>query len=607
MKLRGGHRLKFIYFSVLLALIPALTILVLFTGDISIDRSISGPSKEAILTQQLIELREKLNHVEMLNQQRKIEVNYLRETIRSVSNNDSRSYETLNHRDQNNYGSPTGLDIPYQSHSVSSDQIELPTLVHFLPHLLKNPDPLTPAFRRASARYPNGRTGVNLVLGIPTVKRPVQSYLVQTLRNIIDNINPSEREEALIVVFIAETDMVHVKKQVAELEGEFSEFIDSGLLEIISPSAAYYPDFNSSLKQTLGDPMDRVKWRTKQNLDFAYLMMYCQSRGVYYVQLEDDIITEPGFLTKMKTTALKHTAERKDWFIIDFCSLGFIGKMVKAVDLPFLIIFFIMFHNDKPVDWLLFSIGNVRYCRTDGTEKQCRQAISRHWIQHWPSLFQHIGTHSSLKGKVQKLKEKSFGKVSGFQAHTDNPSATVTSTIQQYKTFSASGVYEGYTYFWGISPKAGDYILIEFTDPIVIDKFFIRTSNYEHPEDKFYNTTVEVLPLFKLLPPPPDIVPSNQLSSSSSLLMSLPSSPSNSHPSFDQASGSFSQADKVQLTNQYNRTSDGFVVVADFKSTGIAEGSCAHLGAVKMLRIHCHVDSSKWVLINEIYIKPKLK
>lgn len=218
MKLRGGHRLKIIYFSVLLALIPALTILVLFTGDITNDRSISGPSKEAILQQQLIELKEKLNHVEMLNQQRKIEVNYLRETMRAVSSNDSKWFdssssfrESINNLGGNSNGggfgiagSNIGLDIPFQGRSVSSDQIELPTLVHFLPHLLKSSDPLTPAFRRASSRYPNGRPGVTCVLGIPTVRRPVQSYLVQTIRNLINNLNPAEREETLIVVFIAE-------------------------------------------------------------------------------------------------------------------------------------------------------------------------------------------------------------------------------------------------------------------------------------------------------------------------------------------------------------------------------------------------------------------
>lgn len=34
----------------------------------------------------------------------------------------------------------------------------------------------------------------------------------------------------------------------------------------------------------------------------------------------------------------------------------------------------------------------------------CKRDKAKLWIHYKPSLFQHIGTHSSLKGKVQKLK-----------------------------------------------------------------------------------------------------------------------------------------------------------------------------------------------------------
>ena len=37
----------------------------------------------------------------------------------------------------------------------------------------------------------------------------------------------------------------------------------AGLLEIISPPSEFYPDF-TKLKQTLGDEMERVVWRSKQ-------------------------------------------------------------------------------------------------------------------------------------------------------------------------------------------------------------------------------------------------------------------------------------------------------------------------------------------------------
>lgn len=43
-----------------------------------------------------------------------------------------------------------------------------------------------------------------MVMGIPTVKRPIESYLISTLENLIENMDEKEREDALIIVCIAE-------------------------------------------------------------------------------------------------------------------------------------------------------------------------------------------------------------------------------------------------------------------------------------------------------------------------------------------------------------------------------------------------------------------
>lgn len=48
-----------------------------------------------------------------------------------------------------------------------------------------------------------------MVLGIPTVKREVQSYLLATLQNILDSMTPEEEDDVLIVVFIAEVSCFH--------------------------------------------------------------------------------------------------------------------------------------------------------------------------------------------------------------------------------------------------------------------------------------------------------------------------------------------------------------------------------------------------------------
>lgn len=73
----------------------------------------------------------------------------------------------------------------------------------------------------------------------------------------------------------------HYLKNTPNYTNHFFRFpsqVDAGLIEVISPSPAYYPNLDK-LKITLGDSPERVRWRSKQNLDFAFLMSYCQPKG----------------------------------------------------------------------------------------------------------------------------------------------------------------------------------------------------------------------------------------------------------------------------------------------------------------------------------------
>jgi alpha-1,3-mannosylglycoprotein beta-1,4-N-acetylglucosaminyltransferase A/B len=72
-----------------------------------------------------------------------------------------------------------------------------------------------------------------------------------------------------------------------------------------------------------------VKWRSKQNLDYAYLMMYAEDRGRFYLQLEDDVLTGPSFVSAILEAANSRTAEGKEWFDIHFFVGGFIGKLFR--------------------------------------------------------------------------------------------------------------------------------------------------------------------------------------------------------------------------------------------------------------------------------------
>ena len=52
-------------------------------------------------------------------------------------------------------------------------ELQLPSFYSHFPHLSGKPESLVPAVKISKAR-----TGVSLVFGIPTIKRPVQSYLI---------------------------------------------------------------------------------------------------------------------------------------------------------------------------------------------------------------------------------------------------------------------------------------------------------------------------------------------------------------------------------------------------------------------------------------------
>ncbi|XP_036857985.1 alpha-1,3-mannosyl-glycoprotein 4-beta-N-acetylglucosaminyltransferase B isoform X3 [Manis javanica] len=302
--------------------------------------------------------------------------------------------------------------------------LRLPTVFHHLPHLLAKESSLQPA-----VRVSQGRTGVSVVMGIPSVRREVHSYLTDTLHSLISELSPQEKEDSVIVVLIAETD----------------------------------PQYTSVVTENI-----KALWRTKQNLDYCFLMMYAQSKGIYYVQLEDDIVAKPNYLSTMKNFALQQPSE--DWMILEFSQLGFIGKMFKSLDLSLIVEFILMFYRDKPIDWLLDHILWVKVCNPEKDAKHCDRQKANLRIRFKPSLFQHVGTHSSLAGKIQKLKDKDFGKQALRKEHV-NPPAEVSTSLKTYQHFTLEKAYLREDFFWAFTPAAGDFIRFRFFQPLRLERF----------------------------------------------------------------------------------------------------------------------------------------
>lgn len=108
--------------------------------------------------------------------------------------------------------------------------------------------------------------------------------------------------------------------------------------------------------------------------------------------------------------------------------------MFQAPDLNLIVEFIFMFYKEKPIDWLLDHILWVKVCNPEKDavcavpllvcgymsffvqetaliflllffffQKHCERQKSSLRVRFRPSLFQHVGLHSSLAGKIQKL------------------------------------------------------------------------------------------------------------------------------------------------------------------------------------------------------------
>ncbi len=202
-------------------------------------------------------------------------------------------------------------------------------------------------------------------------------------------------------------------------------------------------------------------------------------------KLEDDVATSPNLVTIIKT----YIGQFEDgWFMVEFCDLGFIGKLYHDRDLALLVNYFLMFSDLMPVDILAMVIQQTLICDPAKNSKACHESQKVIVKRYMKSLFQHIGTQSSLDGKVQKLKSTHFEEKTEVLSHA-NPPANVSTSLQAYADYSLINCYNGKSIFWGMKENANElndtYISFKFTPPVVLSSMRIKSGNIFHLTDVF--------------------------------------------------------------------------------------------------------------------------
>ncbi|XP_008302256.1 alpha-1,3-mannosyl-glycoprotein 4-beta-N-acetylglucosaminyltransferase C isoform X2 [Stegastes partitus] len=297
-----------------------------------------------------------------------------------------------------------------------------------------------------------------LSIGISSVNRKKGSYLISTLQSIFSMSSSEERSSMVVVVLLADFDTGWRMATLKDIKTTFALELEQGQLVVIHVPLEFYPPI-TGLKRNYNDAPERVTFRSKQNLDYAFLIHYCAGLGQYYLQLEDDISCAKNFLSSIRNRVAEQEKQKVTWATLEFSVLGYIGKLYKSGHLPLLARFLFLFYQEMPCDWLLTHFKLVM------TQKAT--------ILFKPSLFQHMGTFSSFQGRHNKLKDKDFD--DGFYT---NPVAEVFSNISTYqKNFPNLAWDAGEAFFWGLSPVKGSYLTVVFKEPAVVTWIFVETGS----------------------------------------------------------------------------------------------------------------------------------
>lgn len=289
-----------------------------------------------------------------------------------------------------------------------------------------------------------------LTIGLPTTRRPIATYIYDTLKSLVLNSTENDKNDTTIVIFLADRNATYAAELVRNVSMWFPKYLENGFIQVIRAPDAYYPPLRA-LKRTYGDSTERVKWRSKQNLDYAFLMHYSQPLSEYYMQLEDDVIAARDYLGRIKSYIRQLNGRYATWTMAEFSRFGFIGKLYHSTDIGKLAYLLRVFFNEQPCDYLLRFFQKIM--------------LQKMVLRHHPDLFMHIGYWSTLPEQIRPSSSQD----------DHNPPATLSTTMTIHERFTLRRVYSGQGTLWAKDVRIGDTATIAFGKPRTLKRIIIVT------------------------------------------------------------------------------------------------------------------------------------
>lgn len=365
---------------------------------------------------------------------------------------------------------------------------------------------------------------VKICVGFSTVSRE-KDYVLDTVRAMLGlhggggkgggggrpaapptALTPAERSMVVIVAHLAEWNEMWVGAMSKRLQEDYVDLVTKGQFHGIHAPAELYPTLDVCPPFcSYRDDKHRVKWRSKQNIDYAFLMYYAVPLAPYYLQIEDDLAFSSNWISKITDALVTEypasylsKESNAPWRLLDFSELGFIGKLFQSNELIRMAQFLLLFYDQMPCDILL---GHWMRSMTQGEK-----------IEYWkkkPSLFQHVGVFRSVGG-YQPLQERAF-EVKLW----DNPPGAVIYNMTTVPTYDSRYAYfpggepvvrkdtcdlsmsQGarktkLCFFWGKQVVAGNHLTVVFDGDVTPKAIFAQFGHEAHPTDLLTSGAVQV-------------------------------------------------------------------------------------------------------------------
>ena len=249
-----------------------------------------------------------------------------------------------------------------------------------------------------------------IAFGVNTMKRPNAgtAYLEQFMKELLPIVENSQfsmspiratAKNGVIVLLACGNSMEEIATHRSFLETTYADAIDRQLVIVAeSPLAEYNETLVNRRETYVGDPDERIYWRTKQNLDVAATIAATAGLSEFVMLLEDDTGFQPTFAASLNGTLLTASKARHGiprWSRVEY-GFGYSGILIHSSDLPVYEKIHSTFADEHPCDWLpIYSMIKTK------TNRQVRSR--KKFPNNSSNYLTHRGEFSTLPGKIQPV------------------------------------------------------------------------------------------------------------------------------------------------------------------------------------------------------------